>query len=248
MRIVVSPEYETHRGFFTLLPTVFDTEGETVYQGRNVVKRFTHEGKEWIVKRYKRPNLVQRIAYTFFKKSKAERAFLYAGMLKERGIGTPEAIACIELKAHGLISDSFFISEVCHDPAVFPALVQTPDFDKRLADELAAFFVQMHSKGFLHGDPNLTNILYREEGKTGFAFSVIDTNRSLFKKHPGRKECLDNLKRVTHRRDLLRHIVTRYTVLRGWDIEESVQTVIGALEKFEKRRKMKRAFKKQAHI
>lgn len=244
MKIVIHPKYRAYGDFIAQIPVIFNQSGETVYRGRNVVKRFTVGSNEWMVKRYKRPHLIQRIAYTFFKKSKAERAYLYAGRLLDAGIATPEGIAYIEEKHRGLLCDSYFVSTVCPDPAVYPVLVKAEAYDRELADALAAFFVQLHGKGILHGDPNLNNILYRKgDGGGGYLFSVIDTNRSVFKPRLTPRECLENLKRVTHRRDLLRHITAEYARLRGWDVQESVERVMEALDRFEKRNKMKRRLK-----
>ena len=243
--ILLHPDYRQHLPEVQRLPDIFNTEGVTLHQGRNVVKRFTlPDGTEWVVKRYKRPNLAQRIAYTFFKKSKAERAYRYSHELLARGIDTPPGIACILQRRGGLLLDSYFVSAVCTDPPVYPALVSTGNYDKELADALAVFFVYLHSRGVLHGDPNLNNILYRrdESGKTVFA--VIDTNRSVFRPSLSHRACLENLKRVTHRRDLLQYIVERYATLRGWDVPQSVAVVMQALNRFERRKRLRRMFRK----
>lgn len=243
MKIVIHPKYRTSSDFITQIPEIFDKSGDTIYRGRNIVKRFIYDNNEWIIKRYKRPNIIQQIAYTFFKKSKAERAYLYAEKLLSAGIATPEGIAYIEEKKYGLIRDCYFISTSCPDPAVYPFLVETANYDRELANTLVAFFVQLHSKGILHGDPNLNNILYHKNRKGDFSFSVIDTNRSIFKSSLTTQDCLDNLKRVTHRRDLLQYITEQYAKLREWDAQDCVARVMKALDKFEKQKKIRRLIK-----
>ena len=240
MKVIVHPDYAAWKDEISRIPEEFDSRGETLYQGRNTVKRFRRADTNWVVKRYKRPNIVQRIAYTFFEPSKAERAYRYAHLLKEKGISTPEGIAYIEEKKHGLLRDSYFVSTECADRPIFPELVETPAYDETLTDELAAFFVRLHESGILHGDLNLNNILYRRTPDGQCHFTVIDTNRSHFKDNLTPEECLDNLKRVTHRRDLLEDIVGKYARLRGWDRTGSIRFVLDALERFEKRRALKR--------
>jgi tRNA pseudouridine(55) synthase len=77
-KFVVNPAYGQFAGFVESLPHCFETEGEVVYTGRNVVKLFEIGGQKLVVKVYKRPLLYQRIDYTFIRKSKARRAYDYA--------------------------------------------------------------------------------------------------------------------------------------------------------------------------
>lgn len=243
MQIVILQKYQASRVFALEIPTIFDTDGETIYQGRNTVKRFMNGSDEWIVKRFKRPNIIQRIIYTFIKKSKAERAYLYAQELQAKGINTPEGIAFIEETKHGLLRDTYFISTPCNDPTVYPTLGGSNNYDQHFADSLSAFFVYMHDKGFLHGDPNLNNILFHKDEEGNFQFVVIDTNRSVFKSSPTMQECLHNLMRVTHNRVLLRYITQQYAIRRKWDVEKCIHTVISALDKFERKRRIKQIMK-----
>lgn len=243
MKVVIHPQYQFASEFISHIPITFNTEGETIYDGRNVVKCFHTPYGDWIVKQYKKPNFIQQLAYTFWRKSKAERAFLYANKLLSKGIDTPQGISYIETKKKGLLYTGYFISTICKFPPLYQPLVKTMDFNKELAAALAAFFVDMHSKGFLHGDPNLENLLYHIDAQGRFQFSVIDTNRSIFKSAPTKRECLENLKRITHRRDLLEFITQEYATLRQWEISSSIQYVMNALNKFERKRKIKRLFK-----
>lgn len=241
--VIVHPRYRAALKTVQRLPEIFDTDGITLYRGRNVVKRFDTDNGTWVVKRYKRPNRVQRIAYTFFKKSKAERAYRYARLMRERGIDTPEGIACILQKHNGLLQDSYFIATLCTYRPVFPELVPTEHYDRRLAYCLADFLVHMHRQGVMHGDLNLNNILYTRDADGRIHFCVIDTNRSKIKDRPTRRECLNNLKRVTHRRDLLQDIVAQYARLRGWNAERCTRRVLKALKRFERQKKLRRMFR-----
>lgn len=221
------------RAFVKNLPGAFTRDGETLHSGRNAVKAFTEGGTRFVVKRYKRPNLIQSVAYTFFKKSKAERAYLYASRLRGLGFSTPRELAFAEVKTGGLLSDSYFVSAECTLPSVAGSLAG-PDFDRTAADAVAELVVSLHSKGVLHGDLNLSNILYSREGR-GYAFTLIDTNRSVFKR-PTRRECTDNMKRLTHDRHLLAYIASRYAMMRGWDKDGTVAAVMRSLDRFECRR------------
>lgn len=241
-KTVISGDFGAHKDFIMSLPERFDDEGKTLYVGRNVVKAFVRNGETLVVKRYKRPNIVQAVAYTFFEKSKAERAFLFARMIRERGFHTPREVAYIEVKHHGLLEDSYFVSENCTLPQL-KYLLRRPDFDRHMAALLGQYVVQLHEKGVLHGDLNLSNILYDVHLDGTCTFWLIDTNRSKFK-CPTKNDCLENLKRLAHERPLLEHIVRSYAMARGWQQEETVRGVMQRLDKFEKKRRRKGRLKK----
>lgn len=245
MRIIVSPRYKKAEYYIKQIPTLFEQNGEVIFHKRNIVKRMETPYGEWIVKRYKRPILLQRLAYTFWRKSKAHRAFLFASHLRSLNINTPEEVACIEIFKGGLFCEGFFISLPCEWPALFDEMVgERKVFDHQLADATAAFFVTLHQKGILHGDLNLDNILCKKYGAEGTEFSLIDTNRTRFVSQPTQAMCLTNLVRVTHRRDLLRYIVKRYAYLRGWPAEKSIEFVITKLEEFEHHKALKKNIKR----
>ncbi len=63
---------------------------------RNKIKLFELEGKTINIKSFKIPHLINKIAYKYFRKSKARRSYEYANRLIENGIGTPQPIAYAE--------------------------------------------------------------------------------------------------------------------------------------------------------
>ena len=85
MKIEISPAYQFMEKELFNIPRMFDEEkGEIVYSGRNLVRRFLIQEIPVIAKRFKRVNFFQQIAYTFFRSTKAERAFRYAGIFRSR--------------------------------------------------------------------------------------------------------------------------------------------------------------------
>lgn len=242
MNITISKDFLRQETFIRTVPEAFSQGGEPLYEGRNTVKAFLVDGRKLVVKKFKTPNIIQRVAYTFFKKSKAERAYIFAKMLRERGFGTPREVAYIEQKRGLLLLDSYFVSTECVLPAL-STFIRRPDFDHEAADALAAFVVSLHEKGVLHGDLNLTNILYERNQDGRYSFTLIDTNRSKFRT-PTHKDCIENMMRLTHQRQLLGYVTARYAEMRGWNPEQTVKEVTGMLEKFERRREMKRRIKR----
>lgn len=231
----INSEYLYAGKFVRELPQTFDDNGTLLYDGRNKVKSFNVNGTEMVVKRYKRPNIIQSISYTFFRKSKAFRAYLFAGMLRDRGFDTPHEVAFIEMRDGIMMSDSYFVSESCTLPAL-STLLRRPDFDRSVAGSLAEFLVRLHERGVLHGDLNLTNILYDMHPDGHCKFTLIDTNRSEFRQ-PTHADCIENLKRLTHDEALMTYVISQYALIRGWDRDETVGEVIRKVKDFEKKRR-----------
>lgn len=247
MKIIVAPEYQYLKKEIQDTPLLFDsTEGKSVYEGRNSIRNFVLQGTPVTIKRFKRVNFAQQIAYTFFRSTKAERAYRYAHLFRERGIDTPQEIAYVEEYTNGLFTTGYFISTTCPDPPAFPALVPKQDFDRQLAADLIGCIFNMHDKGIVHGDLNLGNFLFRKRPEDGhFAFTVIDTNRSKFyDSFPGKEICLKNLSTLTHRRDLFEFMLRTYARNRHWQEEETLREAARYLEKLEARHERKQKMKK----
>ncbi len=247
MRIVVSPAYLPQHAYLAQLPSRMDQgEGAVLHDGRNRVVAFEHEGVRYVVKRFRRANLAQQVAYTFFRPSKARRAYAYAARLRALGIDTPREVAYMERQRCGLFTVGYFVSEECTWPSAIDPLVRAEQFDKPLALAVAALLVQMHSQGVLHGDINLSNILYHPAASGSYAFALIDTNRSRFTQGwPSDEACLHNLTRLTHRRDLLQFIAQEYARRRGWDPEQTAQTLQEDVKDFERRIERKKKWERR---
>ncbi|MDO4159489.1 MAG: lipopolysaccharide kinase InaA family protein [Prevotellaceae bacterium] len=249
IKAVICNEYKAFGDFIMELPGMFSRhEGEVLFSGRNEVRLFIHEGVKLVVKRYKRVNPIQRIVYTFFRRTKAERAFLYAEVLRNRGINTPHEVAYIEESENGLFAIGYFVSLHCPDPPAFPDLVPKENFNRSLAESLASFVYLMHKNGILHGDMNFGNFLYHYDDNGKCCFTVIDTNRSHFcQGFPERSECLKNFCTTTHRRDVFEFIVRRYASLRGWNEDDALKDAVYYLDKFEEHHRRKEKLKKKIH-
>lgn len=237
MRVIVSKDFSELSAFITQIPRLMeDGGGEMVYEGRNRVVRFRQAGRSLIVKRYKKPLLVQRFAYTFFRKSKAERAFLFAEEFLRRGIDTPAPVAFVECSVGGLLSMCYFVSVESEGVETSQLLREVADYPGELAEAVAKQVLEMHHCGVLHGDLNLSNFLCTVRPE-GYHFTMIDTNRSHFcQGMPTDKQCMENMIRLTHRRDLYEDLIRRYARLREWDEEQVATNALRLLNNFEHRR------------
>ena len=252
---IINPKYQMYDEFVRSIPSQFEKAGKLIYDSRNQVRLFDVNGQTLVVKRFKVPMLHQRIDYTFIRPSKAKRAYTFALRLAELNISTPDPIACVETYRYGLFYYGYFVSAFCGDP---DARFLREDYvgHDDLIDAIVRFIVDMNEKGFIHGDMNLSNFLYRKDpdkkdsddsndsmsfhDSSTFHITTIDINRSHFCKHPSTRQCLDSMIRLTHVRPLLRTIVMRYAELRGWDATACADYVEHKLTRFERRKALKK--------
>ena len=75
----------------------FSISGELLgNEKRNSIKLFELDNQTVNIKSFKVPNIFNKIAYKFLRKSKAQRSFEYAEKLLDLDIGTPHPIAYYE--------------------------------------------------------------------------------------------------------------------------------------------------------
>ena len=68
----------------------FEQEGKILADGnRNQIKIFDLDDTQITIKAFKVPNFVNKIAYQYFRKSKAQRSYEYACKLLDLGVLTP---------------------------------------------------------------------------------------------------------------------------------------------------------------
>jgi Lipopolysaccharide kinase (Kdo/WaaP) family. len=210
--IKVSNEYDNMREYFDNIQQIFENDATcvTLHKQRNVVKYVPKE--DIVIKRFVKISLFNRIMYSFFRKSKAERSWRNAHKLIKLGIGTPYPVAYIEIKKYGFLLDSYYICKNCSWQSVQSVFLNKPcESSLFIVDACLKFIVDLHKKGVLHFDLNPANILYNEhEG-----FNLIDLNRMSFKKSYRVNKAIRNLTRMTENPDMYYYIVCKYAEIAG---------------------------------
>lgn len=248
MNIVINNKYESLRAFVEgLHEGVFEREGTTLFEGRNRVKAFDTADGRVVVKKYKRPGLINRVVYTFFKHTKAHRAYYNALELEMRGIETPAPVAFVEVKEGGLVRDTYFVSGYTDWPALSTVTAELRDENSPELDAFARFAANLHEKGVNHKDFNINNILFDKNAAGGYAFALIDINRMKFMRM-GRGACVTNFVRFCSSaaadRQVMRAVMHKYALVRGWDLERCTARLARQLDAFEFRRKTRKALKR----
>jgi len=158
---------------------IFFTQNDTtIHKARNELKVIKFGGISSIVKSFKVPNIINKIAYTYFRDSKAKKSYLYSLKIAEF---TPSPIGYIEFFKNGLIDNSYFISEEFR----YDFTIREPLLDKSFKDReeifkaFARFTFELHNKEIFHNDYSPGNILIKKD-KTGYIFKIVDINRMKF--------------------------------------------------------------------
>ena len=244
MKIVINPTYKVLNSFISNIPVLFDQEGELVYAARNQLKSYIVEGYNVIVKRYKIPHIINQIAYTFFRPSKAKRAYEYALKLIEIGIESPEPIAYIEQYKYGLLTHSYFISVFEKDYSDIRDLMDGLITDDELLKELSFYISDIHSKGVFHLDMSPGNILYNKiDDKLNF--KLIDINRMVFLESISKEKRYKSFKRLSGNAVVLAAIAKLYATASELDEAETVRKIKQYSTKFFSSKKLFRTRKSE---
>lgn len=233
-KIQINPKYEHLRTYLESIPDVFEDKGETIYKSRNTIKVLTtSEGLSINVKRFHVPHGLNRLVYSWgIRKPKGERAFQYAQILKDKGIGTPEVMALIEERnLIGMLGYSYLITVQCD---YGHTLYETGDKNfgdyRPIAKALAHFAANIHNRQVLHKDFTPGNVLWKED-EEGFHFMIVDINRMNFGE-VSVKAGLYNLRKFWGPKDFMRILATEYALVRNADPEEAVAYVMKERAKF----------------
>jgi len=120
-----------------------------------------------VVKRYNYRGTVHALRQTVFG-TRARRAWKNARVLQQVHISTPQALACIEIKRHGMIVWSYIITErFAGDNLHFHIIKQCPDQAgcQKIISALQRLIDQMGEQRITHRDLKHSNIMMNEEGQ-----------------------------------------------------------------------------------
>ena len=249
MKVHIHPHYAAYESYIRAIPSE-EYEREEVYcNRRNTVERVRFGDKDFVIKKYKRTALINCLIYTWFRKSKAQRAFEYAELFLQRGIETAPPVAYIEIKKNGFFHTGYFISEYLPYPLVTDMFGTEMEEEekKRLRHDLVDFTLQLHLNKVLPLDYNPKNIFYRKtNGK--YHFALIDINRLKLGKVPGIRMSMNAFSQLGIPADDFMKIIPLYAEQRGFDIEECIFFTLFSRLKWRKQRQFKNFVKSKLHF
>ncbi|CAN5212934.1 lipopolysaccharide kinase InaA family protein [soil metagenome] len=249
MKIKISEVYVKEKSEIENLILNFTKKGEILIEGnRNSIRTFNLNGQKINIKSFKVPNLVNKIAYRFFRKSKAERSYNYAEHLISRNIGTPFPIAYAEKKNTLTFGESYYLSEQLPYDLTYRELVTQPDFPEheQILSAFTRFTFDLHEKQihFLDHSPGNT-LIQRNNGD--YKFFLVDLNRMDFKSL-NFEERMKNFSRLTPKKEMVEIMASEYARLINKPHEEVFQKMWYFTEEFQKKFRRKQAFKRKIKV
>ena len=236
-------QYET---FLDAIITDFDTKGEDYgNQKRNSLKLFKLEDKTLNVKSFRVPNVINQIAYRFFRKSKAQRSFEYAKQLQKLGVGTPQPVAYYEYTSSLLFKKSYYISEQLECDLTYRELLTDynyPNYEAILR-AFTRFTFELHEKGinFLDHSPGNTLITIDKEN---YEFYLVDLNRMKFVTMDFNAR-MKNFARLSKYKHMVEIMSDEYAKCYGKPYDVVFNSMWGEVQKFRNKHDRKQRLKKR---
>jgi hypothetical protein len=232
MRIKTNPKYPELKTFLGNLHENFSNEGTSIYKGRNEIRIFESKGLKLNVKSFKIPHLINKIAYGYFRGSKARHSFEYAMRIRACGAETPEPIACIEVLKHGLFNRSYYVSIHHKYDFTIRELIgfDFPDKENILKQFAVFTYEKLHKNNIHHLD----------------YFSIVDINRMRFEKMDYLKG-LNNFSQIWASDEELDIVAREYARINSQNEDDASKLLIqfdkDHKEKIERKKKFKKVFK-----
>jgi len=181
-KLVVQPNYHDISSELKKIINTFNDHKELLGEGkRNIIKVVVIGNKKFAVKSFKKPNIINKVVYRFFRKSKAERSYNYANQLLELGIKTPFPVAYQIEKTFFSLNKSYYISELVDYDFLYKKLTMDfsiPDYENILrAFTKFTFNLHKNKVHFLDHSPGNTLI---KRVNDDYEFYLVDLNRMKF--------------------------------------------------------------------
>lgn len=248
MKHVIHPDFQNQSTALDQIIADFDKSGTLFGDGkRNKIKLFDLDGKTVNVKSFKVPNFVNRVVYNFFRRSKAERSYEFANKLLQKGIGTPQPIAYFENFETLLLADSYYVSEHLQCDLTYRELITEPDYPEHeiILRQFVRFSFNLHENGIEFLDHTPGNTLIKKISDGTYEFFLVDLNRMNFHETMSLAQRIDNMSKLTSKREMVEVMADEYARLIGKPYDEILKMMARQTELHRERFLRKRRIKKQ---
>lgn len=242
MELHIHHDYLTYSEFLQNIPQNNYEMSQVFCNERNIVGKVKFGDKIFVIKKFKKPHTINRFAYTFLRKSKARRAFEYAGKLLDADVDTAFPVAYIEVKKGGLFHTGYFISEFLPYPLLSEINQLNKTETEHVITDLLHFTVNLHEKKIVHKDYNPSNIIFHKQGNQ-YRFALIDINRLEFNSN-SLTLCMQAINQLMFGLEETCNFAIRYAKLRNMNTIHCLQTLIKSNKHLEARKLRKKSLKK----
>ena len=242
------PNFIKHKLQIENCITNFTSSGKDFVIGkRNSIKLFELGNEIISIKSFRKPNIINKIAYRYFRKSKARRSFEYASKLIELQIGTPQPVAFFENYDFIGLKESYYACEHLENVFEFRAIVQNEDFENReeIIRQFTRFSAFMHREGVEFLDHSPGNTLIRKNDDGSYSFFLVDLNRMKFHKSIDFQTRMKNLSKITHKEDMIVTMSNEYAKITGENEDLIFTTMWKLTSDFQYRFHRKKRIKKK---
>lgn len=221
---------------------------EVLQNGRNLIVKYELDSNNIInIKSFKTPNLINRIVYRYFRKSKARRSFEFANILLDKSVGTPKPVAYFENFNWLGLKDSYYVSEHLDNDLTFRELVDNPNFPdhENILRQFIKFSYDLHQKGIEFKDHSPGNTLIKRDLNGDYSFYLVDLNRMEFHSKMSFESRMENLCRLTPKREMIEVMAHEYSLCSGQKYEDVFSLLWKYTSEFQQKYHRKRALKKK---
>jgi len=248
MNKTIHPDFLPQETQITHIIENFNTEGTLFVDGkRNRIKLFELQNRTVNVKSFKIPNIVNKLVYRFFRKSKAQRSYEFANILLQKGIGTPQPIAFYEHRKAFSVQDSYYMSEQLEADLTYRELIEVPGYPEHeiILRQFTQFTFKLHELGIEFLDHTPGNTLIKKTGPQQYEFFLVDLNRMNFHSSMSFTQRVINMAKLTPERHLVEVMSDEYAKLYGKSYEEVLALMVKHTQYFSNRFHRKRALKRK---
>ena len=178
IRLEVSPNFENIVEYCRSIDDNFQNLTFIIQNRRNDIRLTNVNELYLVVKSFKGMYWPNRLAYSIFRKSKAQRSFETSIRLLKMGFHVPAPVAYIDYYRWGFLQSSYFVS-VYHKHEDFATAVSKYSKSHNFTNIFASFAFRLHQAGVNQHDFSNGNILCNiQDGD--IHFSMVDLNRVHF--------------------------------------------------------------------
>lgn len=238
---VINPEYSSKlESYIKQHAYSFDNQGVVIHEDRNIIRIIDVEGIGINIKIFKKPHIINQIAYALFRPSKAKRSYINAKKLIEAGFNTPTPIAYMEHRTLGIFfHESIYVSKNMTFDGIMKEFHTAPlSGHEELLRQFSQYTASLHNADIYHQDYSSGNILYYNN-KGNYSFYLVDLNRMDFGKPISMEKGCACFRRLWSSEEVYRFILSEYAKRRGFNeqdcIEEGMKQRINFWKKFNKK-------------